>query len=320
MKFFKKSISTLLSILIALNFTFCRAEEIKSSGHAEGEIEASECTSEEIEPSENTNDNKSSILKYAIAGGAATVATAAAVTAGIVATRNKKYPGIKAIHWRDSLCWWIGSMLYLYYYTDFKNFVCNPKHYDLQNNFIGVKNENLNKVLLDLREIFGMLDECDGVCQITNDKEKMNQYLNNLIALRDSLRNNFQVPNNGQNLKDKQYHSPVARMIMDAVNKDARFVCGDLDAKYDRVYNDDNGNKVTEHYKVKLMGDPTMRGYHCYVYLEPIDDSGNKMEGKAGFSLGRSFPYRDFQAIKNEILNTQQNFSDYNLYNMWHSC
>ena len=320
MKFFKKSISTLLSILIALNFTFCRAEEIKSSGYAEGEIEASECTSEEIETSENKNDNKSSILKYAIAGGAATVATAAAVTAGIVATRNKKYPGIKAIHWRDSLCWWIGSMLYLYYYTDFKTFVCGGNFENINNE--NINNENLKNVLLDLREIFGMLDECDGVCQITNDKEKMNKYLGNLTCFVSKYNDDHCGVKNGVlNLNDKKTHPPVALMIRNALKEENKlYDYNDDGAIYGRVYNDDNGKEITERYKVKLMGDPTMWGNHCYVYLEPIYDSGNNEEGKAGFSLGRSFPYRDFQAIKNEILNTKLNNSDYARYNTWLSC
>ena len=310
MKFFKKSIATLLSILIALNFTFCRAEEIKSSGHAEGEIEASECTSEEIEPSENTNDNKSSILKYAIAGGAATVATAAAVTASIVATRNKKFPGIKAIHWRDSLCWWIGSMLYLYYYTDFKTFVC-------AGNFENINNENLKNVLVDLRKIFGALDECDGVCQITNDENKMNTYLENLNAFVSDYNKGHCVFMNGAlDLKDKQHHAPVARMIMNVLEEENElYNYNDVNAKYCRSY-EDNGNKVTEYYKVKLLGrEVKLLGRevkllkwltHVYVYLEPIDDKGNKIEGASGFSLGRIPPYRDFQAIKKEILNTNE--------------
>ncbi len=246
MKFLKKSIAALLSILIALNFTFCRAEEIKSSGYAEGEIEASECTSEEIETSENKNDNKSSILKYTIAGVVATVGTAAAVTAGIVATGNNKIPGIKAIHWRDNLCWWIASVLCLYYSDDFKRNLENYKNRARSNN-----QESLFNVLDDLENIFKELDECTGnVCQITKNKEKMNEYREHLQAYCGT-----RACENGKKLTDPGFHVEFATYIGTGLRLNLN----------QSTYTDNNGNK----YNVRLV----FESRHYYVYLEPIKEN-----------------------------------------------
>lgn len=247
MKFIKKSMATLLSIFVALNFTFCRAEEIKYSEH--------------------TNDNKSSVLTYAVAGGAV---VAAAVTLGIVATGNNKFPGIKAIHWRDNLCWWIASVLYLYYSDDFKRNLGNYKNWARSNN-----RESLFYVLDDLENIFKELDDSNvSVCQITKNKEKMNEYCEHLQAYCGT-----RACENGEKLTDPGFHLDFATYI----GIDLRLNLNQS------TYTDNSGNK----YNVRLV----FESRHYYVYLEPTK------ENCKGIIIGKNLC--DTDAIKLENINVE---------------
>lgn len=88
---------------------------------------------------------------------------------------------LKAIHWEENLCWWISSMLYLYYTPEFRNAI---KALDIDK----LPNNAETVVLKDLKEIFDALDDCQGnVLTIPTDKER--EYVNHLnkAGFRDSF-------------------------------------------------------------------------------------------------------------------------------------
>ena len=170
---------------------------------------------------------------------------------------------IKAIHWNKHRCWWIASVLFLYYWSDFKGFIYD----NAGNKFASVQNENCKSVLMDLNDIFKILDQCDGnICYITEDENRMNNYFSNLKKLE-----SIAVVENDDNyplLVDLLYFTFQNEPALKKFN---------LTAAESAVYNDKFTGKL---YNVKFMLS-NINGGHFYVYLLPYS------AGK-GFAIGRS--------------------------------
>lgn len=248
MKFFKKTTSVVLSILMVSNFTFCRALE-----------QPTDTDSEESKES-------SSFFPYVVAG-----AGAVAAGIGIFAFCNRGYrnlgkplhiPGvpdnIKAIHWNKHRCWWMASVLFLYYWSDFKDFI-----YTNSNDFADVQDENCKNLLRDLKEIFKILDSCDGnVCYITNDEQKIKRYFDNLRK--------FGLEAKGENFCEAMLIPLLT--AFDGIHSLERF---NIIAAENACYID---NLTGKKYNVKFMLSHS-KGGHFYVYLQPIG-------GGEGFAIG----------------------------------
>ena len=157
----------------------------------------------------------------------------------------------------------MASVLFLYYWSDFKNFIYTNSDDD----FVSIQNENCKSVLKDLREVFRILDSCDGnICYITNDEQRIKRYFSNLEKLVPIV-----VVDNDENyalLPD------LLGLIFDNESVLKRF---NVNAAESAVYNDKFTGK---RYNVKFMLS-NIDGGHFYVYLQPID-------GGKGFAIGRS--------------------------------
>ncbi|MBQ2671911.1 MAG: hypothetical protein IJG00_03795 [Clostridia bacterium] len=250
MKFFKKITSVVLSVLMVSNFTFCRALEQPTD-------------SEE-------NKESSSIFPYVAAATGAGVAVAAI---GLWAFCNRGYynlgktipnvpANIKAIHWNKHRCWWMASVLFLYYWSEFKDFIYD----NVGDKFASVQNKNCRDVLMDLNDIFKILDKCDGnVCYITEDESRMGKYFNNLKGL-----GNVVVVDNTPNY-------PLILNLLPLFYDEPALKRFNLETAEGAEYYDTFTGKV---YDVKFMLSQIRDG-HFYVYLEPND-------GGKGFAIGIS--------------------------------
>ncbi len=248
MKFFKKITSAVLSVCMISNFTFCSALE-----------QPTDTDSEESKKS-------SSFFPYVVAG-----AGAVAAAIGLWAFCNRGYynlgktipnvpANIKAIHWNKHRCWWMASVLFLYYWSDFKDFI-----YTNSNDFADVQDENCKSVLRDLREVFKILDRCDGnICYITNDEQKIKRYFDNLRKF-------------GLEVKDGDYCEAMLIPLLtafDGIHSLERF---NIIAAENACYIDNfTGNK----YNIKFMSSGELGG-HYYIYLESVN-------GGESFAIGRS--------------------------------
>lgn len=174
---------------------------------------------------------------------------------------------IKAIYWNKHRCWWMASVLFLYYWSEFKSFIYD----NAGNKFASVQNKNCRDVLMDLNDIFKILDKCDGnVCYITEDESRMGKYFNNLKGL-----GNVVVVDNTPNF-------PLILNLLSLFYDEPDLKRFNLETAEGAEYYDTFTGKV---YDVKFMLSQIRDG-HFYVYLEPIG-------GGEGFAIGISTTVED---------------------------
>lgn len=284
MNLLKKSVSVALSILMVSNFTFCRAlekteklpnnkEESSLTSYilagAAGAVSVAALAFGAAYLFSGNNDSSNGYVnnspynygnpgKHDYGNSGKNVSVNA--KSGPVNIQNVP-ANIKAIHWKDNLCWWTSSVLFLYYSNDFR---ANLNKYIKEHE---ANNPALTLVLSDLQEIFKILDDCNGnVCQITCDEGKMYSYLQNLqnFCGVEIYGNDDERTSCEPNLNNGRSHTIFFLIISNSLGINL------LDA----THTDNNGHQ----YNIRLI--QTKR--HYYIYLQPRENNCQ------GITIGKS--------------------------------